>query len=188
MLLATATAGRRHRRANPASRLVLRAARLFLLGWAGFEARSRRTRSGPGGHVRLGGPRPTSAGRFYLEREGCCALRRNGALPIGSDLFDPHILCRSLLAFVSRPLRHLVLVWDTRHLRRLGQPSCAHRRRLSRNPLQRAGQRRSRGPTERRKLYMRLTRISDGLRPRPAWSRARSSVASSACRAFAAAA
>jgi hypothetical protein len=53
------------------SRLVLRAARLFLLRWAGFEARSRRVRSGPGGHVRLGGPRPTSAGRFYLEREGC---------------------------------------------------------------------------------------------------------------------
>jgi len=94
-------------------RLVLRAARLFLLRWAGFVARGRRVRSGPGGHVRLGGPRPTSAGRFYLEREGCRALRRNGTLPLGSDLLDPNICCRSLLAFVSRSLRHLVLVWDT---------------------------------------------------------------------------
>src|ERR1035437_5861655 len=136
MLLATATAGRRHRRANPASRLVLRAARLFLLGWAWFEARSRRGRSGPGGHVRLGGARPTSASRFYFERAGCRAFRRNGAFPVRSDLLDPHVACRSLLAFVSRSLRHSVLVWNTRHLRRLGPLFCAHRRRLSRSSLQ----------------------------------------------------
>ena len=143
--------------------LVPRAARLFLLRWAGFVARAWRVRSRPGGHVRLGWPRPTSAGRFYLEREGCRAIRRNGALPVGSDLLDPCISCRSLLAFVSRPLRHLVLVWDTRHLRRLGQLFCAHRRRLSRSPLQCAGQGRSRGPLSGGSLYTRLARISDGL-------------------------
>jgi hypothetical protein len=100
-------------------RLVLRAARLFLLRWAGFVARARWMRSGPGGHVRLGWPRATGTSRFYLERKGCCALRRNGALQVGSDLLDPQILCGSLLALVSRPLRHVVLVWDTRHLRRM---------------------------------------------------------------------
>jgi hypothetical protein len=153
------------------SRLVLRAARLFLLRWAWFVARSRRVRSGPGGHVRLLGPWPTSAGRFYLEREGCCALRRNGALPIGSDLLGPHILCRSLLAFVPRPLRHLVLVWDTRHLRRLGQPSCAYRRRLSLNPLRCAGQRRSRVPMVPDRDHVRPVDLSisaeKALRPAP---------------------
>jgi hypothetical protein len=50
---------------------------------------------------------------LYFEREGCCALRRNGALPVGRDLLDPNVRCCALLAFVSRPLRHLVLVWAT---------------------------------------------------------------------------
>jgi len=90
--------------------LVLRSTRLFLLRRTRFVAGTRRVRKGPRGHVGLAGPWPTSTGRFYLEREGCCAVRRNGALPLGSDLLDPRICCRSLLAFIFRPLRHLVLV------------------------------------------------------------------------------
>jgi hypothetical protein len=54
-----------------------------------------------GGHVGLARQRATSAGRFYFEREGRGAFRRNRALPVGSDLLGAHIRSRSLLAFVS---------------------------------------------------------------------------------------
>jgi hypothetical protein len=58
-------------------------------------------RSRSGGHVGLLGPRPTSSGGFYLSREGCHALGRNGALPFGRDLLDTDVLGVALLALVS---------------------------------------------------------------------------------------
>jgi hypothetical protein len=58
-------------------------------------------RSRSRGHVGLLGPRPTSSGGFYLSREGCHALGRNGALPFGRNLLDPHVLGITLLALVS---------------------------------------------------------------------------------------
>lgn len=82
-------------------RLVLGAARLFLLGGPGFVAGSGRVRQRPGSHIRLLGSRTACPGRLDLEREGSCALGRDCALPFGRDLLDPHILCRSLLALVS---------------------------------------------------------------------------------------
>ena len=114
--------------------LVPGPARLFLLRRAGFVTGSRRVRNGPWGHVRLGRKRPAGASGFYLLGEGRRAIRWYGAFPFGSDLLDSRIRGISLLAFVSRSLRHSVLVWDTGIFAQWIPQSCIHRHRLSRNP------------------------------------------------------